>query len=65
MILISSDFSELAAVCTRVIGIREGRVTGSVEGTELSEAALVRLAYAPVGQAEASMFAAVEGTAGR
>ena len=53
VILISSDFAELAAVCTRVIGIREGRVSGIVEAPELSEAALVRLAYAPTSRDEA------------
>ena len=63
ILLISSDFAELAAVCTRVIGIREGRVSGIADGPDLSEAALVRLAYAPTGRDEVSLFAAVEGTA--
>ena len=46
-IVISSDFSELVGLCHRVIALREGRVVGEVDGAELSEDALVRLAYAP------------------
>jgi len=46
IIVISSDFSELIRVCTRVVGIREGRVTGELQLPELAEDSLVRLAYA-------------------
>ena len=49
MILISSDFDELVGLCTRVVGVREGRVTGTLEHDEISEEALVRLAYAAAG----------------
>jgi ribose transport system ATP-binding protein len=45
-IVISSDFSELVALCTRVVALREGRVSGTVEGEGITDDALVRLAYA-------------------
>jgi ribose transport system ATP-binding protein len=45
-IVISSDFAELVGLCTRVVALREGRVSGTVEGDEITEEALVRLAYA-------------------
>lgn len=61
IIVISSDFAELAAVCTRVIGIREGFVTGAVEAPEITESALVRLAYVPADAKEAAAVAVVEG----
>jgi len=57
VIVISSDFAELAAVCTRVIGIREGRVSGVVEAPGITEADLVRLAYAPAGGEETAVLA--------
>ncbi|MBS1880324.1 MAG: sugar ABC transporter ATP-binding protein [Actinobacteria bacterium] len=46
VIVISSDFSELVGLCTRVVALREGRVTGALEKESISEEALVRLAYA-------------------
>ena len=46
-IVISSDFSELVGLCHRVIALREGRVTGEVAGSAVTEDSLVRLAYAP------------------
>jgi ribose transport system ATP-binding protein len=46
VIVISSDFSELVGLCTRVVALREGRVAGSVEGEGITEDALVRMAYA-------------------
>ncbi len=46
VIVISSDFGELVGLCTRVIALREGRVSGTVQGSDISEEALVRLAYA-------------------
>jgi len=45
-IVISSDFSELVGLCTRVVALREGRVSGTAEGEEITEDTLVRLAYA-------------------
>jgi ABC-type sugar transport system ATPase subunit len=61
IILISSDFAELATVCTRVIGLREGRVTGVVEAPGITETELVRLAYAPHGETESTLLATIEG----
>jgi ribose transport system ATP-binding protein len=49
VIVISSDFAELAQICTPVVVLREGQVSGVLEGDEISEDALVRLAYAPTG----------------
>jgi ABC-type sugar transport system ATPase subunit len=46
VILISSDFDELVGLCTRVVALREGRVTGTLEKQAISEEALVHLAYA-------------------
>ena len=46
VIVISSDFSELVGLCTRVVALREGRVTGVLEQESISEEALVHLAYA-------------------
>lgn len=46
VIFISSDFAELVGLCTRVVVLREGRVTGEVEGGDVTEEALVSLAYA-------------------
>ncbi len=46
VILISSDFDELVGLCTRVVALREGRVTGTLEKEAISEEALVHLAYA-------------------
>jgi len=46
VIVISSDFSELVGLCTRVVALREGRVTGTLEKESISEEALVHLAYA-------------------
>jgi ABC-type sugar transport system ATPase subunit len=60
VILISSDFAELAAVCTRVIGIREGRISGMVEGRAITESALVRLAYAAAGEAQEAVLGVIE-----
>jgi ABC-type sugar transport system ATPase subunit len=46
VLVISSDFSELIRVCTRVIGIREGRLTGELSQADINDQNLVRLAYA-------------------
>ncbi len=45
VIVISSDFTELTALCSRVMVMREGKVTGFLNGLEISEPAIVRLAY--------------------
>jgi ABC-type sugar transport system ATPase subunit len=45
VIVISSDFAELATICDRVVTLREGRVSGVMSAPNISEDALVRLAY--------------------
>jgi ribose transport system ATP-binding protein len=45
IILICSDFAELALVCTRVVAIQEGSVSGELRGPEITEDAMIRLAY--------------------
>jgi ribose transport system ATP-binding protein len=45
IILICSDFAELEAVCTRVVAIHEGTVSGELRGSEITEDAMIRLAY--------------------
>jgi ABC-type sugar transport system ATPase subunit len=50
VIVISSDFAELAHVCDRVIVLREGRVSGALSAPGITEDALVRLAYDDAGR---------------
>jgi ABC-type sugar transport system ATPase subunit len=45
VVLISSDFSELVAMCDRVLILKEGRVVAERRGTEITEAALVEACY--------------------
>jgi ABC-type sugar transport system ATPase subunit len=45
VILISSDFAELAQTCHRVVVLREGRVSGVLEAPNITEDLLIRLAY--------------------
>jgi ABC-type sugar transport system ATPase subunit len=45
IVVISSDFAELVSVCTRVVALREGRVSGEVEAPHVTEEVLVRFAY--------------------
>ena len=45
VILIASDFAELVAICDRVIVLREGRISGVIEGDEITEEAIVELCY--------------------
>jgi ribose transport system ATP-binding protein len=45
-IVISSDFSELVSLSHRVVVLREGAVVGHLAGSEIGEAAIVRLTYA-------------------
>jgi len=44
-IVISSDFAELVQICNRVVALREGRVSGVLEAPNITEDALLRLAY--------------------
>lgn len=45
VIFISSDFSELAAICHRVLGVRDGILSGALTGAELTEQAITQLSY--------------------
>ncbi len=45
IMVICSDFAELEAVCTRIVVIREGSVAGELAADEITEEALIRLAY--------------------
>jgi ribose transport system ATP-binding protein len=45
IIVICSDFAELETVCTRIVAIHEGTATGELSGGEITEDALIRLAY--------------------
>jgi ABC-type sugar transport system ATPase subunit len=47
VIVILSEFSECERLCTRVVALREGIVSGTLEGSEITEEAMIRLAYAP------------------
>jgi ABC-type sugar transport system ATPase subunit len=51
VILISSDFSELVAVCDRVLTLREGQVVGELGAGEITEARLIEGCYANVAPA--------------
>jgi ABC-type sugar transport system ATPase subunit len=45
-IVVCSDFAELVALSDRILVMREGTVAGMLGSDEISEAAIVRLAYA-------------------
>ena len=45
IIFISSEFSEMVAVCNRVIVMQEGRLVGELDGDEATELAIVELCY--------------------
>jgi ABC-type sugar transport system ATPase subunit len=46
VVFISSDFTECARICTRIVALREGVVSGELEAPYITEDAMVRLAYA-------------------
>jgi ABC-type sugar transport system ATPase subunit len=46
VVFISSEFPELVGICNRVIVMREGRIVGEFEGSEITETALVESCYA-------------------
>lgn len=46
VLFISSEFSELVAVCPRVLIMREGRLVGELTGSAVTEAALLDRCYA-------------------
>jgi ABC-type sugar transport system ATPase subunit len=45
VIFISSEFTELAGTCSRVLVIREGRLVGELTGDEITDQALVERCY--------------------
>jgi ribose transport system ATP-binding protein len=51
VIVIASDFSELVAVCDRVLVLHEGQVSGELEMDAITEHAIAQLSY---GLAEAA-----------
>jgi ABC-type sugar transport system ATPase subunit len=52
LLLVSSDASELLAVCARVLVMRGGRLVGDLVGRDTSEAELIELASGLVGDAQ-------------
>ncbi|HKG39273.1 MAG TPA: sugar ABC transporter ATP-binding protein [Conexibacter sp.] len=46
VVLVSSEFSELVAVCDRVVVLREGTVVRTLAGAEVTEAAITDACYA-------------------
>jgi ribose transport system ATP-binding protein len=45
VVFIASDFSELVAVCDRVVVLHEGRVSGVLDGDEITEQAIAQHSY--------------------
>lgn len=54
ILLISSEMSEIIGICERVVVMREGRKTGELEGSAITEEALLSLAVAGGGREEAA-----------
>lgn len=44
MVVISSELPELIGVSDRVLVVREGRITGEVEGEDMTEEKIMQLA---------------------
>lgn len=44
MVVISSELPELIGVSDRVLVVREGRITGQVEGDDMTEEKIMQLA---------------------
>lgn len=51
-VVISSDNEELVALCDRVVVMCEGRVTGELSGSDITEARLIELSYDHAAQAQ-------------
>ncbi|MCW2761620.1 MAG: Ribose transport system ATP-binding protein [Marmoricola sp.] len=45
ILFVSSDFTELVGVCTRVLAMREGRLVADLNGADVSEELLLRHCY--------------------
>jgi ABC-type sugar transport system ATPase subunit len=48
VVFISSEFSELVGVCTRVLVMREGRLVGELQGDAITERAILEHCYSSV-----------------
>jgi ABC-type sugar transport system ATPase subunit len=49
VIFISSEFSEMVAVCNRVIVLQEGRLVGELDGDAITERNIIELCYGHTG----------------
>ncbi|HEY2651032.1 MAG TPA: ATP-binding cassette domain-containing protein, partial [Solirubrobacteraceae bacterium] len=49
VIFISSEFSEMVAICNRVIVLQEGHLVGEVDGDAVTERNIIELCYGHVG----------------
>jgi ABC-type sugar transport system ATPase subunit len=49
VIFISSEFSEMVAVCNRVLVLQEGRLVGELDGDGITERNIIELCYGHVG----------------
>jgi len=54
VVFVSSELSELVAVCPRVLVLREGRLVGELTGDAVTEAAMLELCFAPAEQEAAA-----------
>jgi ABC-type sugar transport system ATPase subunit len=45
VLMISSEFDEFALCCDRVLVMAEGRIVGSLTGTEITENRILELSY--------------------
>jgi ABC-type sugar transport system ATPase subunit len=46
-VVVSSELSELAELCTRILVMRDGELVAEVDGAEATELGLLRHAVAP------------------
>ena len=44
-LVVSSDFDEIAKICTRVIIIRNGHITAEIIGDQITRTNIMKLAY--------------------
>ncbi len=53
ILLVSSELSEIVGLCSRVLTMREGRITGEARDGEINESEIMRLATLPMRQTTA------------
>jgi ABC-type sugar transport system ATPase subunit len=51
VVMVSSDLSELIAICSRILVVWQGRITGDLSGTDIDEARIMRCATGTAGAA--------------